>query len=109
MDQISTRQVAAVILMARELDRGEGELRGLIDRMDEDESAALVAIMWVGRGSFEAEEWSEAFETALNEASAPTADYLIGTPHLADNLEAGLEALGFNVTDEEDALLRRGA
>lgn len=109
MEQISTRQVAAVILMARELERGEGELRGLIDRMDEEEAAALVAIMWIGRGSFEAEEWAEAYQTALAEASAPTSDYLIGTPHLADNLEAGLEALGYNVTDEEDALLRRGA
>ena len=109
MDQISPRQVAAVIVMARELSRGEGELRGLIDRMDEEESAALVAIMWIGRGAFEAEEWGVAYGTALAEASTPTADYLIGTPHLADNLEAGLEALGFDATGEEDELMRRGA
>ncbi len=108
MDQISPRQVAAVILMARELTRGESELRGLIDRMDEEEAAALVAIMWIGRGAFEIEEWDEAYGTALSEATTPTADYLIGTPHLADNLEAGLEALGFDATQEEDALLRRG-
>ena len=105
MDQISVRKVAAVIVMARELTRAEGELRALIDRMDEEEQAALTAVMWIGRGSFEAEEWDEAFSTAYAEASTPTADYLIGTPHLADNLEAGLEALGYDALDEEDAVM----
>ena len=105
MEQISVRKVAAVIVMARELHRAEGELRGLIDRMDEEEQAALVAVMWIGRGVFEAGDWQEAFETAYAEATTPTADYLIGTPHLADNLEAGLDALGYDVSDEEDAVM----
>lgn len=109
MEQISISKIAAVILMARELSRAEGELRALIDRMDEEEQAALVAVMWIGRGAFEPEEWDEAYETAYAEASTPTADYLIGTPHLADNLEAGLEALGYDATDEEDELMTRGA
>ena len=68
------------------------ELRAFIDRMSVDEQAELTAIMWIGRGSFEAEELSEALATARSEATTPTADYLIGTPHLADNIEAGLEA-----------------
>ncbi|MFZ7092996.1 DUF3775 domain-containing protein [Primorskyibacter sp. 2E233] len=105
MEKISVRKVAAVIVMARELDRAEGELRALIDRMDEEEQAALVAVMWVGRDAFDAEEFEEAYATAYAEASTPTSDYLIGTPHLADNLEAGLEALGYDVQGEEDALL----
>lgn len=108
MQNISPRQVAAVIVMARELSRAEGELRGLIDRMGEEEQAALVAVMWVGRGAFEAEDWAEAYETALTEATTPTADYLIGTPHLADNLEAGLEAYGYDATGEEDEVLGHG-
>ncbi|SMX39340.1 DUF3775 domain-containing protein [Maliponia aquimaris] len=109
MENISPNKVAAVILMARELGRAEGELRGLIDRMDEEEQAALVAVMWVGRGAFEPEDWDEAYQTAMAEATTPTADYLIGTPHLADHLEAGLEAYGFDATGEEDDLMRRGA
>ena len=109
MENISLRKVAAVIVMARELGRAEGELRGLIDRMDEEEQAALVAVMWVGRGAFEPEDWAEAYETAMAEATTPTADYLIGTPHLADNLEAGLEAFGYDATGEEDELLTRGS
>jgi hypothetical protein len=109
MQNITPRKVAAVIVMARELERAESELRGLIDRMNEEEQAALVAVMWIGRGAFEVEEWQEAYETALSEATTPTADYLIGTPHLAENLEAGLEAFGIDAVDEEDDLMTRGA
>lgn len=105
MEKISAEKVAAVILMSRELERAEGELRGFIDRMDEEEQAALVAVMWIGRGAFEADEWDEAYATAMHEATTPTADYLIGTPHVSDNLEAGLEALGVSATDEENQLM----
>ncbi len=107
MLEISGYKVAQVILMARELSRAEGELRWFIDRLNEDEQASLVAVMWVGRGAFEAEDLGEALQTARAEATTPTADYLIGTPHLSDNLEAGLEALGISATDEEDDLLGR--
>ena len=105
MENLSTGSVAQVILMSRELDRAEAELRGFIDRMTEDEQVELVAVMWIGRGSFEAEEWAEAVETARAEATTPCADYLIGTPHLSDNLESGLEALGISASDAEDALM----
>ena len=87
----------------------EEEMRGIIERMTEEEQAALVAIMWIGRDAFDAGEWGEAYATAMAEANTPTADYLLGTPHLADHLEAGLEALGFDAQDEEDALMRRGS
>lgn len=105
MEDISVRKVAAVIVMARELNRAEAELRAFIDRMSEDEQAALVAVMWIGRGAFEAEEYDEAFRTAMAEATTPTADYLIGTPHLSDHLESGMEALGYDIGDEEDELM----
>jgi hypothetical protein len=105
MEHINANTVAAVIVMARELDRAEGELRAFIERMDEEAQAALVAVMWIGRGAFEIDEWDEAFETAMNEATTPTADYLIGTPHVSDHLEAGLEAFGYSAADEEDALM----
>ncbi|MCL3881875.1 DUF3775 domain-containing protein [Marivita sp. GX14005] len=107
MEKISANKVAAVIVMARELDRAEGEMRGFIDRMNEEEQAALVAVMWIGRGAFEADEWNEAYETAMSEATTPTADYLIGTPHLADHLESGLESLGVSASDAENEVLGR--
>jgi hypothetical protein len=102
---ISTRKVAQIILMGHELDRAEGELRGLVETLNEDEQAELVAIMWIGRGSFEPEDFAEALATAREEATTPTADYLIGTPHMSDHLEAGLEMLGVSATDEEDDLM----
>lgn len=105
MLEISTRQVAQVVLMGRELGRAEAELRGLIDRLNEDAQAELVAIMWIGRGSFEAEDLADAVETARREATTPTADYLIGTPHMSDHLENGLDALGISAMDVEDDLM----
>lgn len=108
MLDISTHKIAQVILMARELDRAEGELRAFIDRLSEDEQVSLVAVMWVGRDSFGAEDLGEALATARQEATTPTADYLLGTPHLSDHLENGLDALGISVVDDEDELVRRG-
>ncbi|WP_319824986.1 DUF3775 domain-containing protein [Thalassovita sp.] len=108
MLEISLTKVANVILMARELNRAEGELRAFLDRLTEEEQVDLVAIMWIGRGSFDADEFQEARETAMNEATVPTPDYLIGTPHLSDHLETGLEELGLSAYDEEDDLIRGG-
>lgn len=107
MLEISAHKIAQVVIMARELHRAEGELRGFIDRLSEEEQAALVAVMWIGRGAFDAEDLEEAQQTALAEATTPTADYLIGTPHLSDNLESGMEALGLDVSGEEAAALGR--
>jgi hypothetical protein len=103
--EISVRKVAQVILMGHEIERSEGELRAFIDRMNEDEQAELTALYWIGRGSFDSDDWAEALETARAEATTPTADYLLGSPHFADHLEAGAEALGMDITDEEDDLM----
>lgn len=105
MLEISPRKVAQVILMGRELHRAEGELRAFIDRMSEDEQAELVAIMWIGRESFDVDDLAEAIATAKAEASTPCADYLLGTPHMSDHLENGLDALGISATDAEDELM----
>ncbi|WP_425040262.1 DUF3775 domain-containing protein [Primorskyibacter sp. S187A] len=105
MLDISGHKVAQVVLMGRELDRAEGELRGFVERLTEEEQVALVAVMWIGRGAFEAEDLAEALSTASNQASTPTADYLIGTPHLSDHLEEGMNILGLDVSEEEDALM----
>jgi hypothetical protein len=48
----------------------------------------------------------EAVATAFAERSAPTDEYLMGMPHLAENLEAGLDAMGVDVSAVEDDFLR---
>jgi len=103
--ELSRRKLAQVIVMGHEMPRTEREFHGFVERMNEDEQAELVAIFWVGRGSFEAEDFAEALATARAEASTPTADYLLGSPHFADHLEAGAEALGIEVSDEEEDLM----
>lgn len=108
MLDISAWKVAQVVLMSRELDRAEGELRGFIDNLNEDEQASLVAVMWIGRESFLRDELAEAIATAKSEATSPTADYLLGSPHLSDHLENGMGELGISLTDEESDLIRRG-
>ncbi|MEM8729917.1 MAG: DUF3775 domain-containing protein [Pseudomonadota bacterium] len=104
MRELSVQKVAQVIVMSRELYRAEAELRDFVDAMSADEQAELVAVMWVGRGSFDVSDFSEAVTTARQEATTPCADYLIGTPHLAENLEAGLEAMSYAVSEEESTL-----
>lgn len=96
--------VAEVIILARELDRATPEFEAFVGGLPSDQQAELVALMWIGRGTFEAEDWDEAVETAIGEATTPTATYLMGSPHLADHLENGLDALGVAARNEEDEL-----
>lgn len=96
--------LAQVVLMGRELDRAEPELRAIIERLGQDEQAELVAIMWVGRGAFDAADWAEALSTAEAEATTPCADYVLGTPHFTDHIETGLDALGISIRGDEEAL-----
>jgi len=104
--EISLKKVVHIIFQARETGR-TGELHAFIDGMNEDEKAHLVAIAWVGRGAFEPEDYAEALETAFREATTPTADYLMGMPHLSENLEAGLEALDIDVSEAEEDFFDR--
>lgn len=105
MLDISLPKLAQIILFGHEIDRAEGELRGFLEALNEEECHSLIAVMWIGRESFAANEYNEALTIARQEAVTPTADYLIGTPHFADHLESGLEALGLSAADAEKELL----
>ncbi|GAA6209210.1 hypothetical protein NBRC116601_25030 [Cognatishimia sp. WU-CL00825] len=107
MLKITPWKVAQVVLMGRELSRAEGELRGFFERLNEEEMISLVAIMWIGRESFEPEELAEALRTAKDERTIPSADYLLGSPHLSDHLENGMDALGISLVQAEDDLINR--
>ena len=134
MLEISTAKVAHVIIRAREYDAKAGiwenslssgfreedsnsilenfatdatrsELAEFIGGLNDDEQASLVALAWLGRGSFAPEELDDAIETAKSEKVNKTEDYLIGIPLLADYLEEGLDKLGFSVEDAEQGIL----
>jgi len=106
MLDISERKLAIIVLMAHEIGRAEAELRAFIETLNEDEAASLVAVYWIGRGTFEPEELAEAIRTAQQERKTPTADYMLGSPHFADHIEAGAAALDIELTDDEDDLMR---
>jgi hypothetical protein len=78
------------------------ELREFIRDLNIDEQVSLVALAWIGRGSFSADELEDALETARAEHNKRTAEYLLGIPLLSDYLEEGLSALGYSVEDAED-------
>jgi hypothetical protein len=72
------------------------EVRAMIDSLNEEEAAELVAMCWIGRGDFDAAEFAEAKEQARDRTDVPTAEYLLGMPLLADYLDEGLNALGWS-------------
>ncbi|HZZ62071.1 MAG TPA: DUF3775 domain-containing protein [Roseiarcus sp.] len=70
------------------------ELVEFIRNLDVDESAALVALAWIGRGDFEAEDWRNAVNAAYNRREGPTWKYLLGMAVLPDYLQDALSAFG---------------
>ncbi|HEX6995530.1 MAG TPA: DUF3775 domain-containing protein [Gammaproteobacteria bacterium] len=71
------------------------EVRSAIEDLEPDQQVELVALMWIGRGDFSADEWDTAVAQARDSWNERTADYLIGTPLVADFLEEGLDQIGF--------------
>lgn len=83
-------------------DETPAEVIALIEDLNEDEQADLVALAWIGRGDFEAEAFDEAREQAMARRESPTSVYLLEMPLLPSYLQAGLEAVeGAARTDTE--------
>ena len=72
------------------------ELREEIDAMDADHRHELVALLWLGRGDFGADDWAEALALAEERDVGPTSAYLLSHPRVADQLASGLEELGYS-------------
>lgn len=64
--------------------------------LEPDQQASLVALMWLGRGEYEAGEWDAALRRAREDLTPYTAEYLIAKPYLSDYLQDGLEQLGYS-------------
>lgn len=70
------------------------ELAAFIEGLNVDEQCELVALAWIGRGSFTKEEWREALREARHAHNTRTAEYLMGIPLLGDYLADGLAEFG---------------
>ncbi|MEM7463374.1 MAG: DUF3775 domain-containing protein [Pseudomonadota bacterium] len=85
-DQAGDDQDAESILESRSSGTVAAALKTFITDLNVDEQVSLVALTWIGRGTYEPEELKDAMDTARAERVNPTEDYLLGIPLLADHL-----------------------
>ncbi|MGD2020451.1 MAG: DUF3775 domain-containing protein [Thiohalocapsa sp.] len=74
-------------------DYNVGEFRSIVHDFSERQRAELVALMWLGRGDYTAEEWEDAVDEALGDYSIRAAEYVLAHPMVSDHLEEGMIAL----------------
>jgi hypothetical protein len=80
-----------------ELNTGvEEEMRAALDDLADDQLAETLALAWVGRGTYDASEWDDAFAEANDTDPESSIDELMDMPLLASHLEAGLAAFDFS-------------
>lgn len=77
------------------------ELVSAIELLNEDEVIELLALMWLGREDYTAEDWPEMLEEARAAHDEKIVAYLVGTPLLGDYLEEGLSLLGYSCEEYE--------
>ena len=83
-------------------DLTEDSLREFIDSLNEDEQASLIALAWVGRGDYGAEEWEEALKLAAERnATGDAGSYLLGMDMAGDLLAEGVAAFGLSIEEIE--------
>ncbi len=90
--------------LAEELsdDETEEALREFIEELNEDEQAALIALAWIGRGDYDADDWEEAVRLAAERnENGDAADYLLGMDLLGDLLSEGVAAFGLSLEEVE--------
>ncbi len=75
------------------------EVTNLITDLEPIQQVTLVALMWLGRGDFELDEWESAIEQAKDSWTERTAEYLLATPLVSDYLTDGLDQLGHSCNE----------
>ena len=87
----------ALSVLEDEINSGvEEELRVMLDDLADDQLAETLALAWVGRGTYDASEWDDAFAEASESDSESAIDELMDMPLLAAYLEAGLAAFDYS-------------
>ena len=73
----------------------DDELEGLIDGLNIDAKHDLMALIWVGRGDFDASDWAAARKAAREAEPFNLIDYLEDLDSGSSYIEDALEALGY--------------
>lgn len=77
-------------------------LADTIEELNAEEQAALIALVWTGRGDYDATEWAEAVRLAEERnAGGGTASYLMDMDLVGDLLAEGVAAFGLSIEDIE--------
>lgn len=92
------------VLQDRADDPSVEELTSWIDDLTDTQAAELVALVWLGRGDGEPEDFAALVEQARASRLRKTSAYLLGEPMLADYIAEGLEALGLEPSEIESNL-----
>ena len=80
-------------------DSSDEEISALLTGLPESEHKELLALAWVGNGTFEAGDWDEALTATVATENVSALDQLSDMPMLAAHLEAGLEA--FDISSDQ--------
>ena len=71
------------------------EMLYAINDLEPDQACELLALMWLGRGDYETDEWESALSVAQDSWDGQTVHNMIATPLLADYMAEGLDLLGY--------------
>lgn len=80
------------VLIDEKNDSVEAEIEAALDDLAEDQRAEILALAWIGNGTFDISDWDEAMSEAADPDSDPILEQLMDMPMLAAYLDAGLEA-----------------
>jgi len=72
------------------------EVRATVDDLDPDQQAEIVALMWLGRGDYDLEEWDMAVADSLDFVQSNPTEYLFSHPFVADYLEEAILQHGYS-------------
>ena len=92
-DNVDDDDEGALSVLEDDINTGvEEELRQVMEDLGDDQLAEVLAFCWVGQGTYDAADWSEAMEEATDTGREGAVDELMDLPMLASVLEAGMAA-----------------
>ena len=80
------------------------EMRQFLTDLNVEEYRNLLAVLWLGRGDYDLDEWGEALKDAEDLRAERGPDYMIATPLLSDLLEEGLNELGYSCEETDSGV-----
>lgn len=77
------------------------ELTAAIEELNDDELTELIALLWLGRGDYTAEDWEDALADADQAEEQRDPERLAELAGLGEFIEQGLSELGYSTMGED--------